>query len=95
MGCANVKEILCVKYLVQSLFCDDDSDENEKNDDDNINNDDDNNNTNSDWSIMRGGRQGKTVKYSPLEETPWVVILQMMLWDALDALSSRKWTVSI
>ena len=58
MGCAKVKEILCVKYLEQSLFCDDDSDENENNDDENINNDDDNNNTNNDWSIMRGGRQG-------------------------------------
>lgn len=44
MGYAKVKEILCVKYLVQSLFCDDDSDENENNDDD-INNDDDNNNS--------------------------------------------------
>lgn len=52
MGCAKVKVILCVKYLVQSFFCDDDSDENENNDD-NINNEDDNNKTNSDWSIMR------------------------------------------
>ena len=77
MGCAKVKEILCVKYLEQSLFCDGDSDENENNDDENINNDDDNNNTNNDWSIMTGGRQGETINYSPLEETPWVAILQM------------------
>ena len=77
MGCAKVKEILCVKYLEQSLFCDGDSDENENNDDENINNDDDNNNTNNDWSIMTGGRQGETINYSPLEETPWMAILQM------------------
>lgn len=82
MGYAKVKEILCVKYLVQSLFCDDDSDENENNDDD-INNDDDNNNSNNNWSIMRGGRQGETINYSPLEETPWVAVLQVtqMLWE--------------
>ena len=76
MGCAKVKEILCVKYLEQSLFCDDDSDE-ENNDDDNINNDDDNNNTNNDWSIMRGGRQGETMEYPPLEETPWMAMLKV------------------
>ena len=76
MGCAKVKVILCVKYLVQSFFCDDDSDENENNDD-NINNEDDNNKTNNDWSIMRGGRKEETINYSPLEETPWVAILQV------------------